>query len=168
MGMMAEYLLVEEQTLDSLMSLGSEALANKVLELAENAQAERLDIAKIWDALHCLLTGVSAASPLLGNKLSEAIVGVHYFNEDENADFITCIEHEELPDILAALAALDFERIAASFQPALLQEHNVYPPGIWQDDKHQLVAEMRRAVRNLHIFYEKALARNCHVLVSIL
>ena len=169
MGLIAEYLLVDEQTLDSLLNLGSEARMSRVVELTENTLAERLDIDKLWDALHCFLTGVSATSPLAGNKLSESIVGVHNFGEDdENADFIACIEHQELPGILAALMALDFKKLAAGFQPALLQAHNVYPPGIWQDDRQQLLAEMQRAIGDLRIFYEKALVRNCHVLVSIL
>ncbi|MGI4875421.1 MAG: YfbM family protein [Janthinobacterium lividum] len=169
MGMRAEYLLVDEQTLDSLMNLGSGALFEKLTELEESGRFEQLDIDKLWDALHCSLTGVSATAPIAGNKLSEAIVGIHNFIEDEeDADFIACIENNELPEILAALEAVNFEEISVGFQLQMLQENDVYPNGIWQDDKSSLIAELQQAFQALHIFYKRALVSNCHVLISIL
>ena len=95
MGLLANYMMVDEATLDSMMKLNNEELMEKLEELEDN---EYYDMDKLWDGLHFLLTGISAGTPIEENPLSEAIVGVHNFNEEEDeADFIACIEADELP-----------------------------------------------------------------------
>lgn len=169
MGMIAEYLMVDEETLDAFMDLDNEALTNKLFEIEESGKFEFMNIDKIWDALHCFLTGLSATTPIENDKLSEAVVGIHNFNiEDENADFVTCTENDELPEIIAALEAIDFEKLRADFDPMLLKKKDVYPNGIWDDDKAGLIAEMKIALNDILSFYKKALDTKHHVIVSIL
>lgn len=87
--MLAEYLMIDEETLSSLMDLNNEDLTNQLFEIEESEKFERMDMDKIWDTLHCFLTGVSASEPIEGNQLSEAIVGVNNFNiDDKYAHFV--------------------------------------------------------------------------------
>lgn len=169
MGMIAEYMMIDEDTLNSLMELNSEDLTNRLMELEESKVFKSITIDKVWDALHYFLTGVSAAEPIEGNKLSEAVVGVHVFNDDdENADFITCIENEELSEIITAMKSIDFERLAADFVPKRMKKHKIYPGGIENDSKDQLVGEFKEAVADILKFYKSALRKRCHIIVSIL
>lgn len=169
MGMIAEYLMVDEDTLNSLMELNNEDLTNKLFEIEESGKFEFIDIDKIWDALHCFLTGVSASEPIEGDKLSEAIVGIHNFNiDDEDADFIACIENEELTEIITAMEKIEFEKLASNFDPKILKKNKVYPKGIEQDNKEQLIGEFKQALGEILDFYKKALVTKRHVIVSIL
>ncbi|MBL1407701.1 YfbM family protein [Sphingobacterium faecale] len=169
MGMIAGYLMVDEATLDGLMDLKNEDLANRIFEIEESGESECMDIDKLWDALHFFLTGVSAADPIEENKRSEAIVGVHGFNlDDEEADFIACVEQDELHGIIDALEKIDFESLSKKFTPSDMEPHEVYPNGIWQEDKALLLAEFKQALAELLAFYRKAVAMHRHVIVSIL
>jgi hypothetical protein len=169
MGMIAEYLMVDEETLNSLMTLDNNSLTNEIFEIEESGKFSVIDIDKIWDALHCFLIGVSASEPIEGNKLSEAIVGVHNFNiEDEDADFITCTENEELEEIIKALENINFDKLSASFDPLIFKKKKIYPNGIWKDSKEQLIEEFKIALYEILNFYKKALESNHHVIISIL
>ncbi|MBK8805718.1 MAG: YfbM family protein [Bacteroidales bacterium] len=168
MSMIAEYIMVDEETLESLMDLNNDELTDKLFEIEESEKFESIGIDKIWDALHCFLTGVSAVFPIEGDKLSEAIVGTHVFIEDDDVDFITCIENEELAEIIQALEKIEFSKLASDFDPKILKENEVYPNGIWDDDKTQLLTEMETAIADLLDFYKSALETKHHVVVSIL
>ncbi len=169
MGMIAEYLMVDEETLNSLMELNNEDLTNKLFEIEESEKFERIDIDKVWDALHCFLTGVCASEPIEGNKLSEAIVGIHNFNiDDEDAGFITCTENEELIEIIDAIEKIEFDKLVSNFDPKVLKKNKVYPKGIEQDSKEQLIREFKEALTKILEFYKKAVATKHHVIVSIL
>lgn len=169
MGMIAEYLMVDEESLNSLMDLNNDDLTDKLFEIEESEKFERIDIDKIWDSLHCFLTGMSASQPIEDDKLSEAIVGVHNFNvEDEQADFVSYIKNGELSDIITAIEGYDFEWYANKFEPKILEKRKVYPEGIWNDDKMQLLGEFKNALTEILGFYKKALNTNHHIIVSIL
>jgi hypothetical protein len=169
MGMIAEYLMVDEETLNSLMDLNNDDLTNKLFAIEESGKFECIDIDKIWDALHYFLTGISASKPIEGNKLSEAIVGIHNFNiEDEDSDFVTCTENEELVEIITAIEKIEFEKLASNFDPKFLKTNAIYPNGIEQDSKEQLVQEFKEALKEILEFYKKALLAKYHIIVSIL
>ena len=169
MGMIAGYMMLDEATLDSMMTLNAEEVSEKTIDIEEGESFETIDIDKIWDALHFFLTGVTAAEPIEGNKLSEAVVGVHPFNpEDENADFITCTENSELPEIIAALENFDFEKRAKEFDLLSLKQNKIYPNGIWEMDKEDLMNEFKISMQSLTDFYKKAFASKHHIIVSIL
>lgn len=168
MGMIAEYLMIDQKILDALMDLNNEDLNNKIFEVENSEKFESIDIDKIRDALHCFLTGVSASEPIEWNKLSEAIVGIHMFVDDEDADFIACIENTELQDLIIALEGIDFEKLVRNFNPAILKKKKIYPEGIWEDNKEQLIGEFKKALDDILKFYKRALATKHHVIVSIL
>ncbi len=169
MGMIAEYLMIDQETLDSLIDLSNEDLTNKIFEIEETEKFERIDIDKIWDVLHFFLTGVSASEPIEDNKLSEAVVGVDNFNpDDENADFVSFIKNEALAEIVTAIEKVDFEKLATNFDLQLLKKNKAYPNGIWEDGRAQLLEEIKESLNSILDFYQKALLTKHHVIVSIL
>lgn len=169
MGMIAEYLMIDQETLDSLIDLSNEDLTNKIFEIEETEKFERIDIDKIWDVLHFFLTGVSASEPIEDNKLSEAVVGVDNFNpDDENADFVSLIKNEALAEIVTAIEKVDFEKLTTNFDLQLLKKNKIYPNGIWKDDRAQLLEEIKESLNLILDFYKKALLTKHHIIVSIL
>jgi hypothetical protein len=171
--MIAAYMMVDDPTLQTLTALSGEALSQKVLELEDEIDESAADTAyhetdKLWDALHFFLTGASATTPIENNPLSEAIVGVTNFSEDETADFIAYIKHTDLKRIITALDEFKFETQVSYFDLTSLKEKKIFPNGIWEMDKTQLITELRDARQSLIDFYKNALAKKLHVVVSIL
>ncbi|SHL28333.1 protein of unknown function [Flavobacterium johnsoniae] len=166
--MIAEYLMVDEETLDYLIDLDDEDLTDRIFEIEESKKFLSIDIDKIWDALHCFLTNVSATEPIEDNKLSEAIVGINTFSEDEDADFISFTENDEIKGIIDEMEKIDFDILVANFDPLILKKNKVYPKGIWDENKEQLIKEFKAAFDELLKFYKKALETQHHVIVSIL
>ena len=77
MGMIANYQYINDEQLNSLKNFDCER--NDVLDEVEEMNEESemlLDIDKMWDVLHFVLTGVSSCDPIENNPLSEAVVGV--------------------------------------------------------------------------------------------
>lgn len=169
MGMIAEYLMIDEETLNVLMDLNNEDLTNKIFEIEENEKFEYMDIDKLWDLLHFFLTGVLASQPIEYDKLSEAVLGVDNFNlDDDNADFVTFTKNEHLAGIINAIEKVDFVKLEANFDLEILKEKNVYPSGIWEEEKADLLREIKDALNEILVFYKKALLTKNHIIVSIL
>ena len=81
MGMIANYQYINDEQLNCLKNFDCER--NDVLEEVEewNEESEMLlDIDKMWDVLHFVLTGVSSCDPIENNPLSEAVVGDYFQN----------------------------------------------------------------------------------------
>ena len=168
MGILGQYMMINEQTLKSLVDLENDDLVDALEELNESEENELYDIDKMWDGLHFLLTGISASQPIEGDKLSDAIVGVEVFNsEDEDADFISYILVDDLPGIIAALKNVDIEKLRLNFDLSTFTKAEIYPD-IWREkEKESLFNELVQEYKNILRFYEKALERNAHVVVSI-
>ncbi|MDN6860569.1 YfbM family protein [Pseudomonas sp. CAN2814] len=162
MGIQAVYLSVDDATLKRLAEAPAEELLDLVEEL-EEAGCPQIGLEKLWDGLHFLLTGVSASSPLEGNPLSEAVVGVQVFDCE---DFIARTWNNELPAILAALDAVSIEEVIAAADFARFRNARLYPK-IWSDDPAQLKTELEEAFRELRDFYHVCASTQRHVLVGI-
>lgn len=170
MGQNAVYIAIDDDTAEQLWELDDEPFRARFLEIEEDRQFQRLDIAKIWDALHCTLTGVPASRPIEDDKLSEAIVGVHpkiYVDEDYSM-FVSIIDNSELEEIITALGPFNDARLTEQLNPALLEKQNVYPTGIWNDDPRTLVRELADAVTAILTFFDDSKAKGLHVLATIM
>ncbi|WP_249962525.1 DUF1877 family protein [Histophilus somni] len=79
MGMRANYQYLSNENLRELKSFNEEN--DEIFEELEDGNEEAkilLDLDKMWDALHFVLTGVNSLEPIENNPLSEAVVGVSY------------------------------------------------------------------------------------------
>ena len=163
MGMIANYQYINDEQLNCLKNFDRER--NDVLDEVEvwNEESEMLlDIDKMWDVLHFVLTGVSSCDPIENNSLSEAVVGVRALEGIE--EFVAYTEK----DILAALEAFDMEQAMATFSMDACKKAELYPD-IWDyDDEEELVKEeISDYFQNMKDFYREVLEANGHVMVTI-
>lgn len=163
MGMRAAYTLVDERTLDRLVSLSPE-IRVATLEDLESSGAPTVYLDKMWDGLHYLLTGASAVAPRDDDPLSESVVGVHVFDGD---DFVGCTENDELPAIIEALDALDRDALLQGADFSDFSEAGIYP-NIWADEPTALRAELADALDALAAVHRRAADEGHHLVISIL
>lgn len=164
MGMLAVYTTVSNDGLSELIKLNNNELFEACEEVQEEKESEVLDIDKIWDGLHFLLTGVSASEPVPNNPLSEFVVGTSLFSEDEDAEFISYSNKEDVKRILEAVKKINLSELKITFDPKTFSENEIYP-NIWDDDKESLWIELETIFNNLLDFYEKNADSN--IIVSI-
>lgn len=167
MGMIANYQYINDEQLNCLKNFDCER--NDVLEEVEewNEESEMLlDIDKMWDVLHFVLTGVSSCDPIENNPLSEAVVGVRSLEGIE--EFVAYTEKGRVADVLAALEAFDMEQAMATFSMDACKKAELYPD-IWDyDDEEELVKEeISDYFQNMKDFYREVLEANGHVMVTI-
>ena len=165
MGMLACYMMIDEEKIAPFEKLEGKQLVEYFQTIEEAEIFENFDLDKLWDALHCFCTGVSATHLIDGNPLSEAIVGKYVLSEEE---FIAVSENVDLLAIILAMKSFDFQKKKESFDLKIFEEQEIYPNGIWKDDEVKLLNELEREFNGLLAFYEKALNTNHHVMVSIL
>ena len=166
MGIMANYMMIDDETLDIMTELDSDDLLDKIDELEELKISELYCMDKLWDGLHFLLTGASASKPIKGNHLSEAIIGVHVFDTYEDY-FVGCAEFSELPDIIAALKDVNTEKLKEKFKLSRFRIAKIYPD-IWERaQKEKLWRELLGEFNGILEFYQRAEQMKMHVIVSI-
>ncbi len=108
MGLIANYSCLSDVNLKELKAMGSEE--EEILESVEawNDDDELLlDIDKMWDVLHFVLTGVGTDHKDDKNPLSQAVLGV--MAVEDISDYVAYTEHNHLANIVAALDQFDTE-----------------------------------------------------------
>ena len=170
MGRLATYIAIEGNRLESLWSLDDDDFREAFLDVENDDSLARLEIDKIWDALHCTLTGESASNPIDGDKLSESIVGVHpkIYDDEDYSVFVSVIDNSEIQEILNAIMVVDREKLASLIDPTRMKQKNVYPNGIWNDSTEQLVSEMDSALQSIRTYFEHISGSGLHILATVL
>ena len=167
MGLIANYNCVSDKNLKELKSLGS--LEEELFETVEEWSDEDellLDIDKMWDVLHFVLTGVSTDHRIADNPLSQAVLGITAV--EELSDYLAYTEHDKLADIVAALEQFDMEEALESFDMAACKEAELYPD-IWDydEEEEEIKDELLHDFEQMKRFYKQVLDANGNVLVSI-
>ncbi|WP_276766629.1 YfbM family protein [Gemella morbillorum] len=167
MGIIANYQYLSDANLQELKSFYAEE--DDIFEEVEdwNDEAEiLLDIDKMWDALHFVLTGVSCIEPIKNNPLSEAVVGV--FSIDGIEEYISYIEKSRIKDIVFALDNFDIEKALETFSMEECKEAELYPD-IWdyEEEIDEIKEEIMDYFQNMKDFYKQVLEEDGNVLVTI-
>ena len=167
MGIIANYQYLSDANLQELKSFYAEE--GDIFEEVEdwNDEAEiLLDIDKMWDALHFVLTGVSCIEPIKNNPLSEAVVGV--FPIDGIEEYISYIEKSRIKDIVFALDNFDIEKALKIFSMKECKEAELYPD-IWdyEEETAEIKEEIMDYFQNMKDFYKQVLEEDGNVLVTI-
>ena len=167
MGIIANYQYLSDTNLQELKSFYAEE--DDIFEEVEdwNDEAEiLLDIDKMWDALHFVLTGVSCIEPIKNNPLSEAVVGV--FSIDGIEEYISYIEKSRIKDIVFALDNFDIEKALKTFSMKECKEAELYPD-IWdyEEETDEIKEEIMGYFQNMKDFYKQVLEEDGNVLVTI-
>ena len=167
MGIIANYQYLSDANLQELKSFYAEE--DDIFEEVEdwNDEAEiLLDIDKMWDALHFVLTGVSCIEPILNYAVSEAVVGV--FSIDGIEEYISYIEKSRIKDIVFALDNFDIEKALKIFSMKECKEAELYPD-IWdyEEETDEIKEEIMDYFQNMKDFYKQVLEEDGNVLVTI-
>lgn len=167
MGIIANYQYLSDANLQELKSFYAEE--DDIFEEVEdwNDEAEiLLDIDKMWDALHFVLTGVSCIEPIKNNPLSEAVVGV--FSIDGIEEYISYIEKSRIKDIVFALDNFDIEKALETFSMKECKEAELYPD-IWdyEEETDEIKEEIMDYFQNMKDFYKQVSEEDGNVLVTI-
>ena len=167
MGIIANYQYLSDTNLQELKSFYAEE--DDIFEEVEdwNDEAEiLLDIDKMWDALHFVLTGVSCIEPIKNNPPSEAVVGV--FPIDGIEEYISYIEKSRIKNIVFALDNFDIERALETFSMEECKEAELYP-NIWgyEEETDEIKEEIMDYFQDMKDFYKQVLEEDGNVLVTI-
>ena len=167
MGLIANYSCLSDANLKELKAMGSEE--EEILESVEEWNDDDellLDIDKMWDVLHFVLTGVGTDHKDDNNPLSQAVLGITAV--EELSDYLAYTEHDKLADIVAALEQFDMEAALESFDMAACKEAELYP-NIWdyEEEEEEIKDELLHDFEQMKVFYKKVLEAKGHVLVSI-
>ena len=153
--------------LKELKGLGSseEELFETVEEWSDEDEL-LLDIDKMWDVLHFVLTGVSANHIIDDNPLSQAVLGVTSI--EDLSEYMAYTEHSKIVDILAALEQFDIEQALESFDMKACKEAELYP-NIWDygEEEEEIKDEILHDFEQMKVFYKKVLEAKGHVVVTI-
>ena len=167
MGIIANYNYLSNKDLKELKTFYSEK--NEAFKETEEVNSDvkiSLDLDKMWDALHFVLTGVSSSEPIKNNPLSEAILGVTSIEEVE--EFLSYTEKVRIQDIVSALEHFDIETAMETFSMKECQIANLYPD-IWDDEEatDEIKEELTDYFYKLKDFYQKILEVNGNVMIMI-
>ena len=167
MGLIANYNCISDESLKELKGLGSseEDLSETVEEWSDEDEL-LLDIDKMWDVLHFVLTGVSTDHRIDDNPLSQAVLGVTPI--EDLSEYMAYTEHSKIVDILAALEQFDIEQALESFDMKACKEAELYP-NIWDygEEEEEIKDEILHDFEQMKVFYKKVLEAKGHVVVTI-
>ncbi|WP_049248205.1 DUF1877 family protein [Neisseria elongata] len=169
MGMYAEYRAYDDERLAQLKKMNLDDLYDAFEEENEDDSVPVVDVDKMWDALHFILTGVSASEPIEDDLLSIAIVGDKELIKDSEI-FTAYIPADVLPKVVAAMEAVDFPAKIAEKPFSLLHKNDIYP-SIWEEDDddelEEIAEELSEHFENLLEFYRECAANQYNVAISI-
>ena len=163
MGMSATYRYLSDKNLKELKSFY--AIEDKISEEAEDSNEEIelfLDIDKMWDVLHFVLTGVSSLESIKNESLSEAVVGA--FSIDDAA----YTGKSRIKDIVFALDNFDMEKALEKFSMKECKIADLYPD-IWdyEEEIGEIKEEIMDCFQGMKEFYHNILEANANVLITI-
>ena len=163
MGIYACYKEIDGEKIEEMLcEANKKSEENEIAVVLEKSEKCSLD--KLWDGLHCLLTGVSATHLLKGNLLSEAVMGRELWPHESDISFVF---PERTAEIAAALNEFNLEEALNTFSPEHFYEEDVYP-NIWlRDDKEDLKQELQMAFEVLKNFYNTMAKKQKGVMVII-
>lgn len=165
MGLIANYQYISDNNLKTLKNLDLDEFFEYTETLSETEEI-LLDIDKMWDVLHFVLTGVEISESLEKNPLSEAIVGTSCLEDTE--EFISFIEKDKIENIVLALDNFDMQAALEHFSMEKCKKAELYP-NIWDydDEVEEIKEEIADHFHHMKEFYQKILKANGNVLITI-
>lgn len=164
MGMIANYRYINDQYLHQMKSFNAEE--DDQFEVLEEEAELLLDIDKMWDVLHFVLTGVGSSNPSRNDPLSVAVLGVTPL--ENVAEYIAYTEKTKVAEIYSALENFDMEEAMVHFSMQACKNADLYPD-IWDydDEEEEIKEEICEYFQAMKDFYKKILELNGNVMVTI-
>ena len=106
--MIAQYLMVDNALLEQLQNATDTARTALLESMSEQPQAQLVDLGKLWDIIHFVLTKHSATEPVPDEPVSEFVVGVETFSDSEDADFSAFTPWAHIVEIVDVLEQINY------------------------------------------------------------
>ena len=167
MGIIANYQYLSDRNLKEMKLFYNEAVEDIDDVKDGNDDIEiQLDMDKMWDAMHFVLTGVGKDDVIENNHLSEAVFGVNSIKNSQ--EYIAYTQKSKVKDIVLALEDFDIEKALENLSMSRFKEANIYP-NIWdyEEDADKIREELRTYFQRLRDFYKKILEVNGNVVIMI-
>ena len=167
MGLRANYQYLSDRNLKEMKLFYNEAVEDIDDVKDGNDDIEiQLDIDKMWDAMHFVLTGVGKDEAIENNHLSEAVFGVNSIKNSQ--EYIAYTQKSKVKDIVSALEDFDIEKALENLSMSRFKKANIYP-NVWdyEEDADKIREELRTYFQRLKDFYNKILEVNGNVLIMI-
>ena len=167
MGIIANYQYLSDRNLKEMKLFYNETVEEIEDDKDCNDDIEiQLDMDKIWDALHFVLTGVGKDDDIENNHLSEAVFGVNSIKNSQ--EYIAYTQKSKVKDIVLALEYFDIEKALKDLSISRFKKANIYP-NIWdyEEDADKIREELRVYFQRLRDFYKKILEVNGNVVIII-
>lgn len=163
MGMIANYRYINDQYLHQMKSFNAEE--DDQFEIVEEEEL-LLDIDKMWDVLHFVLTDVGTSNPSRNDPLSVAVLGVTPL--ENVTEYIAYTEKTKVVEICSALENFDIEEAMAHFSMQACKNADLYP-NIWDydEEEEEIEEEICEYFQAMKDFYKKILELNGNVMVTI-
>ena len=167
MGIIANYQYLSDRNLKEMKLFYNEAVEDIDDVKDGNDDIEiQLDMDKMWDALHFVLTGVGKDDVIENNHLSEAVFGVNSIKNSE--EYIAYTQKSKVQDIVLALENFDIEKALENLSISRFKEANIYPNiRGYEEDADKIREELRIYFQGLRDFYKKILEVNGNVVIMI-
>ena len=167
MGVIANYQYLSDRNLKEMKLFYNEAVEDIDDVKDGNDDIEiQLDMDKMWDAMHFVLTGVGKDDVIENNHLSEAVFGVNSIKNSQ--EYIAYTQKSKVKDIVPALEYFDIEKALENLSMSRFKKANIYP-NIWdyEEDADKIREELRTYFQRLRDFYKKILEVNGNVVIII-
>ena len=167
MGIIANYQYLSDRNLKEMKLFYNEAVEDIDDVKDGNDDIEiQLDIDKMWDAMHFVLTGVGKDEAIENNHLSEAVFGVNSIKNSQ--EYIAYTQKSKVKDIVLALEDFDIDKALENLSMRRFKKANKYP-NVWdyEEDADKIREELRTYFQRLKDFYNKILEVNGNVLIMI-
>lgn len=179
MGICIDYYAIDDEKINELkswLSSGDDSILQKVFNELRSLQDDEsylnsyyLDLEKLWDGLHFLLTGFTSndtdktIKTPAQNAIYDGCFGqVHLHDKGVSFNDKHCIR-----DIVQALNEINIDELLAKVDFDKFSEASLYPDIWFNDDKEYLVEDLRICFENFKQFYQNVFKNNLSVLVVL-
>lgn len=168
MERIANYAFLNDLQLQKLKKLDINSKESLDVIVDWNDEADPLvDMDKIWDVLHFVLTGRNWSEALKENPLSESIFGEEIIMDGEA--YIAYTDKRKIKAIATAMEQFDIREVVEYFRPEACQKAHLYPD-VW-DEIDINVNEFREEIIDyffmLKSFYKRVECAHGNVMVTI-
>jgi hypothetical protein len=162
MSMLASLASIDQRTLEGFQRHPSTIAA--FIDKRDDTPPERLQLHKMWHALHYMLTGTVWSTE---GPLGQAILGGKDIGPDVGYGPARVLAPEQVRASSEALAKVSVADFRSRFAPSTMEAADIYPSGIWVREKDTILDELTPLFENLAAFYRHAAARKNSVLLWI-
>lgn len=165
MSMTAAFVVVSPEELQALLAEPDDVEEFFFERVDSQDEARALDIDKAWHGIHFLLTGQQSGGepphclPVLGGAELGPDLGYG------PARYLQPAQVKQASDLLASTPV---EALHSRYQPQALEDADIYPTSIWQDEGEEAFEYLAHWYELLRTFYAQASARGAGMLLAII